>query len=263
MGKAFIVGAGPGDPELITVKALKCIQNADVILYDRLVNPELLYEAKRDCQIIYCGKQPTVHTMKQETINHLLVKYTKQGKKVVRLKGGDPFVFGRGAEEVEALAKNGLSYEVVPGITAGVAAPAYAGIPITHRELGSSFAIVTGHRPNGKPINIDWRSLAKAVDTIAIYMGISNLPYICQELINHGKAATTPVAIIQQGTTVDQRTVTGTLSSIVATAEREGVKNPAMIVVGEVVRFREKIRQFQLLHQDSNNLEQKEVSELG
>ncbi|WHY03043.1 uroporphyrinogen-III C-methyltransferase [Neobacillus sp. DY30] len=241
MGKAYIVGAGPGDPELITVKALRCIQEADVILYDRLVNPELLKEAKQDCHLIYCGKQPNYHTLQQETINHLLVKYTKQGKNVVRLKGGDPFVFGRGAEEVEALAANGLQVEVVPGITAGVAAPAYAGIPITHRELGSSFAVVTGHKPKGKPSDINWKSLAEAVDTLAIYMGITNLPYICEELIKHGKKQDTPVAIIQQGTTLAQRTVTGTLSSIVSVVEKEGIQNPAMIVVGEVVTFRDKI----------------------
>jgi uroporphyrin-III C-methyltransferase len=245
MGKAYIVGAGPGDPELITVKALKCIQNADVILYDRLVNRELLKEAKRDCHLIYCGKQPNYHTMNQETINHLLVKYTSQGKMVVRLKGGDPFVFGRGAEEIEALAIHGLAYEVVPGITAGIAAPAYAGIPITHRELGRSFAIVTGHCSKGKPVDIDWKGLAKSVDTLAIYMGISNLPYICQELLNHGKMKDTPVAIIQQGTTIYQRTVTGTLSTIVSVVEKEGIKNPAMIVVGEVVRIRDKMKKIE------------------
>ncbi|MEH7012496.1 uroporphyrinogen-III C-methyltransferase [Neobacillus niacini] len=241
MGKAFIVGAGPGDPELITVKAIKCIQTADVILYDRLVNPELLKEAKHDCHLIYCGKQPNYHTMQQETINHLLVKYTKQGKNVVRLKGGDPFVFGRGAEEVEALVENGLPVVVVPGITAGVAAPAYAGIPITHRELGSSFAIVTGHKPKGKPSDINWKSLATAVDTLAIYMGVTNLPYICEELMKHGKKEDTPVAIIQQGTTMAQRTVTGTLSSIVDLVEKEGIQNPAIIIVGEVVTFRDRI----------------------
>lgn len=241
MGKAFIVGAGPGDPELITVKAIKCIQKADVILYDRLVNPELLKEAKHDCHLIYCGKQPNFHTLQQETINHLLVKYTKQGKNVVRLKGGDPFVFGRGAEEVEALVENGLPVEVVPGITAGVAAPAYAGIPITYRELGSSFAIVTGHKPKGKPSDINWKSLATAVDTLVIYMGVTNLPYICEELMKHGKKEDTPVAIIQQGTTMAQRTVTGTLSSIVDLVEKEGIQNPAIIIVGEVVTFRDRI----------------------
>ncbi|MEH7177652.1 uroporphyrinogen-III C-methyltransferase [Neobacillus vireti] len=242
MVKACIVGAGPGDPELITVKALKCIQKADVILYDRLVNKELLKEAKRDCHLIYCGKQPNFHTLQQETINHLLVKYTKQGKNVVRLKGGDPFVFGRGAEEVEALMENGLPVEVVPGVTAGVAAPAYAGIPVTHREIGSSFAIVTGHKVKGKPTDINWKSLVTAVDTLVIYMGITNLPYIRAELIKHGKKENTPVAIIQQGTTSHQRTVTGTLSSIVSVVEKEGINNPAMIIVGEVVTFRDKIR---------------------
>jgi uroporphyrin-III C-methyltransferase len=250
MGKAYIVGAGPGDPELITVKALRCIQKADVILYDRLVNPILLTEAKQDCQIIFCGKQPTHHTMKQETINDLLVQYTMQGKIVVRLKGGDPFVFGRGAEEVEALVKNGLSFEVVPGITSGIAAPAYAGIPITHREMGSSFAVVTGHCSKGKATDIDWESLTKAVDTLAIYMGISNLPTISQELMGHGKSEHTPVAIIQQGTTVEQRIVIGTLGTIESLVEEEEIQNPAMIVVGEVVRFREKIQQLQRLNQE-------------
>jgi uroporphyrin-III C-methyltransferase len=251
MGKAYLVGAGPGDPELITVKALKCIQRAEVILYDRLVNQQLLKEAKRDCKLIYCGKQPGLHILKQETINHLLVKYTRQGKVVVRLKGGDPFVYGRGAEEAEALARNGLSYEVVPGITTGIAAPAYAGIPVTHRELGSSFAIVTGHRPDGKPADIDWQGLAKAVDTLSIYMGIGNLEYIAQQLITHGKNPNTPVAVIQEGTTDRQRTVTGSLSTIAEMVKSEGIENPAMIVVGEAVRFRDRLLQWQQLHLDS------------
>ncbi|MEH7413845.1 uroporphyrinogen-III C-methyltransferase [Neobacillus drentensis] len=245
MGKAYIVGAGPGDPELITVKALKCIRMADVILYDRLVNRELLKEAKEDCELIFCGKQPTYHIMKQEIINDLLVQFTSQGKTVVRLKGGDPFVFGRGGEEAAALAENGLPFEVVPGITAGIAAPAYAGIPITHREYGNSFAVITGHCTNGKPADIDWNSLGKAVDTIAIYMGVGNLSYICQQLISHGKNEHTPVAVIEQGTRAEQRTVTGTLSSIAYVVEKEGVQNPAMIVVGEVVRFREKLLSLQ------------------
>lgn len=240
--KAYIVGAGPGDSELITVKALRCIQKADVILYDRLVNPELLKEAKKDCLLIYCGKQPNYHTLQQETINYLLVKYTKQGKITVRLKGGDPFVFGRGAEEVEALLDHGLPVEVVPGITAGVAAPCYAGIPITHRELGSSFAVVTGHRTKEKSTDINWKSLVTAVDTLAIYMGITNLSYICEELMKHGKKADTPVAIIQQGTTSAQRTVTGTLNSIVSIVKKEEIQNPAMIIVGEVVTFRDRLR---------------------
>lgn len=250
MGKVYLVGAGPGDPELITVKALKCIQQADVILYDRLVNKELLQEARPDADLIYCGKLPNLHTMKQETINHLLVKYASRGKVVTRLKGGDPYVFGRGAEEAEALAKKGLDYEVVPGITAGIAAPAYADIPVTHRELASSFAVVTGHRPKGKAKDIDWESLAKSVDTIAIYMGIGNLPYICEQLLKYKED--TPVGIIQQGTTENQQVVTGTLKSIVHLVEKADIQNPAMIIVGEVVRFRDRLQQFKLLSQQQH-----------
>ncbi|MFC3038717.1 uroporphyrinogen-III C-methyltransferase [Virgibacillus xinjiangensis] len=241
MGKVYLVGAGPGDPELITIKAWKCVREADVILYDRLVNPELLEESKQGADCIYCGKFPTLHMMKQEKINELLVRYAKQGKTVVRLKGGDPFVFGRGGEEAEALAAAGMDYEVVPGITAGVAAPAYAGIPITHRELGNSFAIVTGHCNTGKPADVKWESLVTAVDTLAIYMGVGNLPYIRHELLKHGKPKDTPAAIIQQGTTNLQKTVIGTLDSIVDVAEREQIENPAMIVIGEVIQFKERI----------------------
>ncbi|MCT2534228.1 uroporphyrinogen-III C-methyltransferase [Aquibacillus koreensis] len=249
MGMVYIVGAGPGDPDLITVKALKCIQKADVIFYDRLINRDLLKEAKADADLIYCGKLPKFHTMKQETINHLLVKYAMQGKTVTRLKGGDPFVYGRGAEEIEALAKKGIEYEVIPGITSGIAAPAYADIPITHRELGNSFAVVTGHCKKGKPTDIKWENLSKGVDTLAIYMGISNLPYICAQLTTHGKEKNTPVAIIQQGTTKQQRVVTGTLESIVGVVEKASIQNPAMIVVGEVVRFRHKINQLKIMNQ--------------
>lgn len=250
MGKVYIVGAGPGDPELITVKALRCIQNADVILYDRLVNKSLLKEAKPEANLIYCGKLPNHHTMKQETINSLLVKFAQEDKMVTRLKGGDPFVFGRGAEEAEALAEIGIPFEIVPGITAGIAAPAYAGIPVTHRELGSSFAVVTGHRPNGEPSDIKWGNLAESVDTLAIYMGIRNLPYICDELLKCGKNADTPVAIIQQGTTKDQRTITGTLKTIVKEAKKEKIKNPAIIIVGEVVRIRDRFQQLEIKNKE-------------
>ncbi|UOY93236.1 uroporphyrinogen-III C-methyltransferase [Ectobacillus sp. JY-23] len=244
MGKVYLVGAGPGDPDLITVKGLKCIQQADVILYDRLVNKELLTHAKPEADLIYCGKLPDYHTMQQETINAFLVKLAKKGKVVTRLKGGDPFVFGRGAEEAEALVKNGIPFEVIPGITAGIAAPAYAGIPVTHREAGASFAIVTGHRRAGAEEQTKWESL-KGIDTLAIYMGMSNLPYICGQLIHHGKSEQTPVALVEWGTTEKQRTVTGTLGTIVTIAQKEQVQNPSMIIVGEVVRFREKIKWFE------------------
>ena len=176
MGKVYLVGAGPGSVDLITVKGLRCIQEADVILYDRLINQELLDYAKSNAELIFCGKLPNKHAMIQERINHLLVKYAKEGKVITRLKGGDPFVFGRGAEEAEYLVDHDIPFEVVPGITSGIAAPAYAGIPVTHRDLGSSFAIVTGHMRAGKVDTIHWESLAKGIDTLAIYMGVGNLP---------------------------------------------------------------------------------------
>ncbi|KAB8132326.1 uroporphyrinogen-III C-methyltransferase [Gracilibacillus oryzae] len=241
MGKVYLIGAGPGDPELITVKALKAIQQADVILYDRLVNPLLLQEAKEGTDLIFCGKLPSLHIMKQETINHLLVKYGKENKNVVRLKGGDPFVFGRGAEEALALAKSGIEYEVIPGITSGIAAPASADIPVTHRELGRTFAIVTGHCKAGDDAKIDWDALAKAVDTLAIYMGIGHLPSIVGNLIRGGKSPRMPVAIIQEGTTANQKVVTGTLQTIVKLAEQDQIQNPAMVIVGEVVKVGEEL----------------------
>ncbi|WP_173917405.1 uroporphyrinogen-III C-methyltransferase [Halobacillus sp. Marseille-Q1614] len=249
MSKVYLVGAGPGDPDLITVKALKCIQQADVILYDRLVNEELLKKAKPGADLIFCGKHPKFHILKQETINSLLVKYAKQGKVVTRLKGGDPYVFGRGAEEAEAVAKHGILYEVVPGITSGIAAPSYADIPVTHRELGSSFAVVAGHRCKSNHKEIDWQSLSQNIDTLAIYMGVSNLPYICKQLMENGKNSDTPVAVIQQGTTTEERVVTGKISNIVSVVEKEEIQNPAMIVIGEVVRFREKISRLKMMNQ--------------
>ncbi len=245
MGKVYLVGAGPGDVDLITVKGMKCIQEADVILYDRLINQELLDYAKDGANLIYCGKLPNYHSMKQETINHFLVKHALLGKVVTRLKGGDPFVFGRGAEEALELAKNGIEFEVVPGITSGIAAPAYAGIPVTHRELGSTFVIVTGHTQNGNEEAIRWESLAKGIDTLAIYMGVGNLSYISEQLTKYGRPASTPVALIHWGTTKDQQTVTGTLETIVEIAKREEIKNPSMIIVGEVVRLREEIQWFE------------------
>ncbi|UOQ93900.1 uroporphyrinogen-III C-methyltransferase [Halobacillus shinanisalinarum] len=249
MSKVYLVGAGPGDPDLITLKAVKCIQQADVILYDRLVNEQLLGEASSDADLIFCGKHPKFHTLKQKTINYLLVKYAKQDKTVIRLKGGDPFVFGRGAEEVEALAKHGISCEVVPGITSGIAVPAYADIPVTHRDMGSSFAVIAGHRSKGNHKEIDWKSLVDNIDTLVIYMGISNLPQICEQLMKNKKRLDSPVAIIQEGTTEHQRVITGTLANIVHLTEQSGVSNPAIIVVGEVVRFRDRLQQLKVMNQ--------------
>ncbi|MDQ0219115.1 uroporphyrinogen-III C-methyltransferase [Peribacillus cavernae] len=254
MGKVYLVGAGPGDPELITVKGLKCIQKADVILYDRLINEELLNYAKPDAELIYCGKLPDDHLLQQETINHFLVKYAKKGNVVTRLKGGDPFVFGRGGEEAEALAKHGIEFEIVPGITAGIAAPAYAGIPVTHREYGSSFAFITGHRKNGEEDDHKWDALAKGIDTLAIYMGVKNLPYIQQKLLEHGKSADTPVAFIHWGTFPDQKTVVTTLGSAADIIVKEEIKNPSLIIIGEVVKMREKISWFEQLNKNEGLL---------
>jgi uroporphyrin-III C-methyltransferase len=241
MAKVYLVGAGPGDEDLLTIKALKCIKKSDVILYDRLVNKEILKHAKPDCDLIYCGKLPNYHTMKQETINHFLVKYAKNGKVVTRLKGGDPFIFGRGGEEAEALAINNIPYEIVPGITSGVAASAYAGIPVTHRDLSASVAFVTGHRREGADEETKWESLAKGIDTLAIYMGVSNLPYIQQKLVKYGKDPNTPVAVIHWGTTDVQRTITGTLENIYDLVKQQNISNPSMIIVGEVVSLRDKL----------------------
>lgn len=257
MGVVYIVGAGPGDVDLITVKGLRCIEAADVILYDRLINEELLAYAKKGAKLIFCGKLPNQHAMIQENINQALVHYAQQGLIVTRLKGGDPFVFGRGAEEAEVLAQNGIPFEIVPGITSGIAAPAYAGIPVTHRELSSSFAIVTGHMREGKDDTIQWESLAKGIDTIAIYMGVGNLPYIRQQLLKYGRNANTPVALVHWGTFAKQKTITGTLANIVDVAKRENIKNPSMILVGEVVALREKIQWFE---QENQRTQLEEIS---
>lgn len=250
MGKVYIVGAGPGDIELITVKGLRCIKEADVILYDRLVNQELLNYAKSGAELIFCGKLPNRHAMIQESINESLVRFAMEGKTVTRLKGGDPFVFGRGAEEAEVLANKEIPFEIVPGITSGIAAPAYAGIPVTHRELSSSFAIVTGHRQKDKDDNLKWEALVH-IETLAIYMGVKNLPYIVSQLLKFGRAKETPVALIHWGTYDKQQTVTGTLESIETIVQESNIANPSMIVVGDVVKLHEKIQWIQ--EQKDNN----------
>ncbi|WP_160718835.1 uroporphyrinogen-III C-methyltransferase [Bacillus sp. USDA818B3_A] len=244
-GKVYLVGAGPGDPELITVKGLRCLQEADVILYDRLVNPELLKYAKEGAQLVYCGKLPNYHTMKQETINHFLVKYAKKGYQVVRLKGGDPFVFGRGGEEAEECVKHDVPFEVVPGITSGIAASAYAGIPVTHRSISKSFAFITGHQAGDVAADHQWHHLANGVDTLCIYMGVSHLPNICRQLIDSGKSPTTPIALVHWGTLTDQQTVTGTLETICDVVNEAAITNPSMIVIGEVVKLHKRLNWFQ------------------
>ncbi|WP_141550925.1 uroporphyrinogen-III C-methyltransferase [Bacillus sp. AFS041924] len=243
IGEVYLVGAGPGDVDLITVKGLKCIQNADVIIYDRLVNKELLDYAKETVELIYAGKLPNYHALKQETINAFLVKYAKKGKNVVRLKGGDPFIFGRGGEEAAYLVERGVSFEIVPGITSGIAAPAYAGIPVTHRDYSSSFAFVTGHCKEEDTVK--WAALAKGIDTLAIYMGVNNLPYIRHQLISNGKHQDTPVALIHYGTTEQQRTVISTLKNVLLDVEKEKITNPSMIIVGEVVCLHHQLQWFE------------------
>lgn len=244
-GKVYLVGAGPGDPDLITVKGLRCLQEADVILYDRLVNPELLKFAKEGAQLVYCGKLPHYHTMKQETINHFLVKYAKKGYQVVRLKGGDPFVFGRGGEEAEECVKHEVPFEVVPGITSGIAASAYAGIPVTHRGLSKSFAFITGHQASDEAAEHQWYHLANGVDTLCIYMGVSHLPTITKQLIDAGKSPETPIALVHWGTLSDQQTVVGTLETIVELVKEATISNPSMIVIGEVVKLHHRLNWFQ------------------
>lgn len=245
-GKVYLVGAGPGDIGLITVKGIEAIRRAEVILYDRLVNPKLLEFAKNDCELIYGGKLPDRHILRQEAINDILIAKALEGKIVVRLKGGDPGVFGRVGEEAEGLAENGIPFEMVPGITSGIAAPLYAGIPVTHREYGGSFAIVTAHDKSkeGKP-KIDWASLAKGIDTIAFYMGVANLPYICENLVNHGKSPDTAVILVQWGTLGRQKTLEGTLSTIAQKAREAKFSNPAITLVGDVVSIRGKINWFE------------------
>lgn len=244
-GLVYLVGAGPGDPKLITVYGMECIQKADVILYDRLVNEKLLSYAKPEAELIFVGKLPGKHEVIQDRINELLVEHAKLGKIVTRLKGGDPCVFGRVGEEAEILAENGLRFEIVPGITSGIAAPAYAGIPVTHRDFASSFAIVTGHgRAEKNADGINWGALATGIDTIAFYMGVGNLHYICEQLIAHGKNKETPAALIQWGTTEKQRTVTGTLETIESVAAKANITHPAIVLVGDVISMREKIKWF-------------------
>lgn len=244
MGKVYLVGAGPGDPGLITVKGLRLLQTADVILYDRLVNKDLLREAKHSAKLVYCGKLPHMHALNQDRINRLLVKYAGLYATVVRLKGGDPFIFGRGGEEAVELANEKIEFEIIPGITAGIAAPAYAGIPVTHRDYAGSVAFVTGHCKAGSKENTDWSKFA-AAETLAIYMGVSTLPHLVAGLIAGGRSPSTPAAIIEWGTTEHQRTVTAPLIDLCEVSESAQIHSPSMIVVGEVVKLREQLKWFE------------------
>lgn len=245
-GLVYLVGAGPGDHGLITVKGLDCVRRADVLVYDRLAGQGILSCARPEAELIYVGKGPDRHTMRQEEINSLLVEKARAGKTVTRLKGGDPFVFGRGGEEAETLYQAGIPFEVVPGITSAVAVPAYAGIPVTHRGLTSTFAVITGNEdPDKDGSDIDWERIATGAGTLIFLMGMGNLPSIATRLIRHGRPPGTPAAVIRRGATADQRTITGNLEDIAEKAAREGFTNPAVIVVGEVVSLREKLNWYE------------------
>lgn len=244
--KVYLVGAGPGDPGLITVKGLACIEQADVLIYDFLASPSLLKYASKHADIIYVGKKGGDHTLPQAKINALLVEKAKSGLIVTRLKGGDPFIFGRGGEEAEVLIDAGIPFEIVPGVTSAVAAPAYAGIPLTHREFTSTLAFVTGHEdPEKKESSIDWPSLARGIGTLVFLMGVKNLPHITGRLLKHGMHPDTPVAVVRWGTTPKQFTVTGTLHTIVERVRAADLKPPAIIVIGHVVKLRKKMKWFE------------------
>ncbi|NLP44637.1 MAG: uroporphyrinogen-III C-methyltransferase [Peptococcaceae bacterium] len=242
-GYVYLVGAGPGDPKLLTIKGSECIAKADVLVYDRLVSKQLLKYARPECEMIYAGKSPEGHTLTQEEINQLLVRKALEGKVVTRLKGGDPFVFGRGGEEAEALIKARVSFEIVPGITSAVAAPAYAGIPVTHRDFTSSFTVVTGHeKPSKERSAICWEALAKSQSTLVFLMGMENLGFIATKLVEHGLSPTTPAGLIQWGTWPKQRVLTGRLDNIAELARQQGFTNPAVIIVGKVVELRDSLQ---------------------
>ncbi|MCI0183083.1 MAG: uroporphyrinogen-III C-methyltransferase [Acidibacillus sp.] len=244
-GKVYLVGAGPGDAGLITVKGKECIEMADVLLYDRLVASELLEYASHDAKKIYVGKDAHHHTVQQEEIQRLLVHYALEGHTVVRLKGGDPFVFGRGAEEAEMLREHHIAYEIVPGVTSAIAAPAYAGIPITHRNYSGSFHVITGHEcVDSKVSDQEWQALAKVSGTIVILMGLGHLCDISERLISYGKSPETPCAVISMGTTHDQRTIIASLATVAEKCVAEAIMAPATVVIGDIVSLHDRLTWF-------------------
>ena len=249
-GEVYLVGGGPGDPDLLTFRALRLMQQCDVCVYDKLVSKEVMELVRRDAELIYVGKARDRHTLPQEEINQLLVRLAKDGKRVLRLKGGDPFIFGRGGEEIETLMEHGVPFQVVPGITAANGVSAYAGIPLTHRDYAQSCIFTTGHlKPKSDQteavVELDWPALTRPNQTVVIYMGLVGLDQICAKLITHGLPANTPAAVVQQGTTIRQRVVVGDLSNLAVKVNAAELKPPCLIIVGEVVKLREKLAWFE------------------
>jgi len=244
VGEVYLVGGGPGDPDLLTFRALHLMQQADVVVYDRLVSPAVLKLIRRDAERIYAGKERDNHAIPQEDINHLLVRLAKEGKQVVRLKGGDPFIFGRGGEEIDTLAAEGIPFQVVPGITAAAGCAAYAGIPLTHRDYAQSVVFVTGHLQDGT-VNLNWKALVQPRQTIVFYMGLHGIDTICRELIRHGMPSSTLAALVQQGTTRNQRVLTGDLETLPSIVDKAHVKAPTLIIVGDVVELHGRLKWFE------------------
>jgi uroporphyrin-III C-methyltransferase/precorrin-2 dehydrogenase/sirohydrochlorin ferrochelatase len=242
-GRVYLVGAGPGDPELLTLRAVRLLQQAEVVVYDHLVSNAVLDFVPPDAERIYAGKRRNEHTMRQEQINALLIKLATDGKRVVRLKGGDPFIFGRGGEELQALAAHGVVFEVVPGITAASGASNYAGIPLTHRDHAQACLFVTGHLKDGSA-DLDWPSLVRPNQTVVVYMGLSGLADICRQMVAHGAAPDLPIAVVQDATINSQKVVTGTLATMADRVAQQGLRSPCLIIIGSVVNLHDALAWF-------------------
>lgn len=242
-GRVYLVGAGPGDPELLTLRAVRLLGQTDVIVYDHLVSPAILDFVAPDAERIYAGKRRNEHSMRQEQINLLLVKLAREGKHVVRLKGGDPFIFGRGGEEMQVLAEHGIDFEVVPGITAACGVSSYSGIPLTHRDHAQSCLFVTGHLKDGSA-DLDWEAMVRPRQTVVIYMGLNALPDICRQLVKHGAPPSRPIAVVQHGTIATQQVLTGTLADLPQRVAESGFTSPSLIIVGDVVKLHDTLAWF-------------------